>query len=34
MTLESHGGVGPDERPWNKKGWQAKAHVYVLKPAG
>jgi hypothetical protein len=29
-TLESHGGVGPDTRPWNGKGWQAKAFVYEL----
>ncbi|CAO4147025.1 hypothetical protein LPLAFNJD_LOCUS2345 [Methylorubrum aminovorans] len=33
-TLESHGGVGPNSRPWNLQGWQAKAHVYVLSPAG
>lgn len=33
MTLESHGGTGPDERAWTGKGWQAKAHVYVLNPA-
>jgi len=32
-TLESHGGVGPDSRPWTKTGWQAKAIVYVLTPA-
>ncbi|WP_294537059.1 hypothetical protein [uncultured Rhodoblastus sp.] len=31
-TLESHGGVGPDERPWTSRGWQAKASVYLLKP--
>lgn len=30
-TLESHGGVGPDSRPWTNTGWQAKAFVYVLK---
>jgi lysozyme family protein len=29
-TLESHGGVGPDSRPWTKTGWQEKAFVYVL----
>jgi hypothetical protein len=29
-TIESHGGVGPDSRPWNGAGWQAKAFVYVL----
>jgi hypothetical protein len=22
MTLESHGGVGPNSRPWNGSGWQ------------
>jgi lysozyme family protein len=32
QTLESHGGVGPDSRPWTKDGWQAKALVYVLTP--
>jgi lysozyme family protein len=31
-TLESHGGVGPDSRPWTNTGWQAKALVYVLAP--
>jgi hypothetical protein len=31
-TLESHGGVGPDSRPWKNTGWQAKSFVYVLKP--
>ena len=30
-TLESHGGVGPDSRPWTGAGWQAKARVYLLK---
>jgi cell wall-associated NlpC family hydrolase len=30
VTLESHGGVGPDRRPWDMKGWQTKSHVYVL----
>ena len=29
-TIESHGGVGPDSRPWTGKGWQSKAFVYVL----
>jgi lysozyme family protein len=29
-TLESHGGVGPDSRPWTKTGWQEKAFVYLL----
>lgn len=29
-TLESHGGVGPNSRPWNLQGWQARAHVYVF----
>ncbi len=31
-TFESHGGKGPDTRPWTGSGWQAKAHVYVLQP--
>ncbi len=31
-TLESHGGVGPDERPWTVQGWQSKAYVYLLTP--
>lgn len=30
MTLESHGGTGPNSRPWNGQGWQAKAFVYRL----
>jgi hypothetical protein len=30
QTLESHGGVGPDSRPWTGQGWQAKTSVYVL----
>ena len=30
MTLESHGGFGPNERPWNGAGWQAKSKVYEL----
>src|SRR5262249_42417059 len=29
-TLESHGGLGPDSRPWDGTDWQAKTHVYVL----
>jgi Subtilase family len=29
-TLESHGGVGPDSRPWNGNSWQAKTFVYQL----
>lgn len=29
-TAESHGGVGPDARPFNGTGWQAKAKVYLL----
>ena len=33
-TLESHGGVGPDTRPWTGEDWQAKAYVYVLKHPG
>ncbi len=28
QTLESHGGVGPDSRPWNGQSWQAKTFVY------
>jgi hypothetical protein len=31
-TLESHGGVGPDSRPWTGGSWQGKARVYVLDP--
>ncbi len=31
MTLESHGKVGPNRRPWTGAGWQEKAQVYVLK---
>lgn len=31
-TLESHGHVGPDSRPWDGSDWQAKAFVYVLAP--
>jgi hypothetical protein len=33
-TFESHGGTGPDSRPWTNTGWQAKTLVYVLTPAG
>ena len=33
-TLESHGGVGPNSRPWTVQGWQSKAHVYVLASVG
>jgi hypothetical protein len=29
-TLESHGGVGPDSRSWDGRGWQAKTFVYDL----
>ena len=29
-TAESHGGVGPDARPFDGTGWQAKAKVYLL----
>ena len=32
-TLESHGGVGPDSRPWSMEGWQSKAFVYLMSPA-
>lgn len=32
-TLESHGGVGPDSRPWTGTGWQAKTTVYILGPS-
>lgn len=32
-TIESHGGVGPNSRAWNKAGWQAKAFVYLLTPS-
>ena len=30
MTLESHGGGGPDTRPWTGRDWQAKTFVYIL----
>ena len=30
-TLESHGGLGPDSRPWTKlPRWQAKSLVFIL----
>lgn len=29
-TMESHGGTGPDQRPWTGKGWQGRSSVYVL----
>jgi cell wall-associated NlpC family hydrolase len=29
-TFESHGGVGPDTRPWDGAGWQARSRVYEL----
>lgn len=32
-TMESHGGKGPDRRPWTGNGWQAKCSVYVLADA-
>ena len=32
QTCESHGGVGPDRRPWTGAGWQRHAHVFVLCP--
>jgi hypothetical protein len=32
-TLESHGGVGPDSRPWTNTGWQAATAMYVLRSA-
>lgn len=30
-TIESHGGVGPNNRDWTNTGWQKKAFVYILK---
>lgn len=30
QTLESHGGVGPNRRPWTVRGWQAKSYVYLF----
>ena len=32
MTLESHGGLGPDSLPWTGQAWQSKARVFVLRP--
>lgn len=29
-TLESHGGTGPDSRPWTGAGWQARTSVFIL----
>ena len=29
-TLELHGGVGPDSRPWTGTGWQSKVDMFVL----
>lgn len=29
-TIESHGGVGPDSRPWNGQAWQAETSVYLF----
>jgi GH24 family phage-related lysozyme (muramidase) len=31
-TIESHGGVGPDSRPWTGTQWQAETDLYVLSP--
>jgi cell wall-associated NlpC family hydrolase len=31
-TIESHGGVGPDSRPWTRSGWQRQARLYVVDP--
>lgn len=31
-TIESHGGVGPNRRPWDMRHWQAKTTVYLLSP--
>lgn len=30
MTLESHGGVGPDSRQWTNTGFQSRTSVYVV----
>ena len=30
MTIESHGGVGPDSRPWTGASWQAETTVYLF----
>jgi hypothetical protein len=32
-TLESHGGIGPDSRPWTGEDWQRYAFVYRLTAA-
>lgn len=29
-TMESHGGLGPDSRPWTGRDWQEKTTVYIL----
>lgn len=29
-TLESHGGLGVDRRPWTGEGWQGRCAVYCL----
>jgi hypothetical protein len=31
-TAESHGGVGPDSRPFDGSGWQAKTKLFLLTP--
>ena len=31
-TLESHGGVGPDSRPWDGSDWQGQTEVFILHP--
>ena len=31
-TIESHGGTGPDSRPWTGSGWQSACTVWVLTP--
>jgi len=33
-TIESHGSVGPDSRPWTGTQWQAETDLFVLSPAG
>lgn len=30
QTIESHGGVGPNRRPWTGNGWQGQCRVFVL----
>ena len=32
-TLESHGGLGPDSRPWTGADWQGKCVLFVLTAA-